>query len=83
MNAGEVAYDDRVANQDTQTRLNTLFGNNKPDLFASESSSKKSHSDIGKVDYETVDEQLTSDTTEIDEMASESEKATPNVRKSF
>jgi hypothetical protein len=65
LNAKEISYEDRLKQEDTQTRLNTLFGDKDNVMGKMESmDSNNKESDAASVNYETVDEVQTSDTTE-------------------
>lgn len=67
LNAKEISYEDRLKQEDTQTRLNTLFGDKDNVMGKMESmDSNNKESDAASVNYETVDEVQTSDTTEME-----------------
>ena len=73
--ANELSYQDRLSDQDTHKRMSTLFGDKEFNPFGNEDSQEKqaqTEQETGEVNYETVDEVLTSDTTEM-EAASEME----------
>jgi hypothetical protein len=61
----EISFANRQEEQDVARRLNTLFGAGKD--AADQEGTENKEFDTSKLDYETVDEGHTSDTTEFEE----------------